>query len=526
MKMLSKAQIEYNQSKNSTVNNNNVVDNSLLHMIKNCNINNNNEIATNWSHELLIGSSNKNNINQEDLIKQQQPISLNTSSSSSSPPTSSASSTSTGYSSSSVRDEDKKMNPILQLLLPATFNHQNEQSPIDTNKQVSMSLKNVINSINAKANNINTPTPPTPSAQELLTQELKRKLNIQSNATVLSDNEDKLLTSTLMQTPSNPLILNSFGNNGCVKSFDQSNIKRPITLQDFEQNLLNESSTSTPSNQMYPQQQQASTLFYLGDSGSNLILRPNHLTFNNKNDNNNNNKDLKQYSSSSSNSASSHHSSSSAASTLSSRSSRSSSTSSSTSSKSSSTASSEPPMSPTTLPLLLTPAAFESSSVSSSTSTTSSLKANTNHHFFSTQHVSLIEQQHLANSKKTHSTNSTNSLAASSFGNILFSNQLINFNDLAAAAASKSSKIKQKKSKSNNLNQLTVLNKSQLKQVMIHLLTNDDKFITSLHQAYLEANITMAQNKAALKQKSITSSASATALSDVTPKSETVISSS
>jgi len=117
-------------------------------------------------------------------------------------------------------------------------------------------------------------------------------------------------------------------------------------------------------------------------------------------------------------------------------------------------------------------------------------------------------------SKKPTSTNSTNSLAASSFGNILFSNQLINFNDFAAAA-SKSSKTKTKKTKSSQLNQLTVLTKSQLKQVMIHLLTNDDKFISSLHQAYLEANIqNVKANKLSAKQQK-TATSSATALDDM-----------
>jgi len=522
MKMLSKAQVEYNQSKKTTSLETNVTGNSLLHII-----NNTNKISNENSKELSIAqwSQSKSNImmDQPDQQQQQQPISLNTSSLSSSPPASSASSTSTGYSSSSAREE-KKLNPILQLLLP-TVSTQNEPSQklqmhsIEDTKQASMNLKNVINSINAKTtSSSNTSINLPPSAQDLITLELKRKLNIQPSsqqqAGLANDSDaDKSLSSSLMQTPCNQLILNNFGT-GCVNTLDQSSIKRPITLRDFEENLLNESSTSTPSNQMYQQSTAASStaVFYLSDSTSNLMLKPSHLTFSK-----NENKDLKQYSSSSSNSSSSssasHHSSSSAASTLSSRSSRSSSTSSSTSSKS--TTSSEPPMSPTTLPLLLTPAAFESSSVSSSTSTTSSSKVSNNHHFFDNhQHVSLLEQQQLANKKPT-STNSTNSLAASSFGNILFSNQLINFNDFAAAAASKSSsKTKSKKSKSSQLNQLTVLTKSQLKQVMINLLTNDDKFITSLHQAYLEANI---QNSKAskLSAKHKTATASATAFDDV-----------
>jgi len=105
--------------------------------------------------------------------------------------------------------------------------------------------------------------------------------------------------------------------------------------------------------------------------------------------------------------------------------------------------------------------------------------------------VSLIEQ-----AKK----NSANQLAASSFGNILFSNQLINFNDLAAEASAKVKKTKKLKSNA-SLNTLTVLTKSQLKNVLIHLLTSDDKFITSLHQAYLEANLAFAQQQQQQQQQ-------------------------
>jgi hypothetical protein len=43
--------------------------------------------------------------------------------------------------------------------------------------------------------------------------------------------------------------------------------------------------------------------------------------------------------------------------------------------------------------------------------------------------------------------------------------------------------------KSNDLvQQYTVLNKPQLQNVLIHLLTTDDKFLSSLHQAYLATN--------------------------------------
>jgi len=43
--------------------------------------------------------------------------------------------------------------------------------------------------------------------------------------------------------------------------------------------------------------------------------------------------------------------------------------------------------------------------------------------------------------------------------------------------------------------QNTVLNKPQLQQCLIHLLTSDDKFLSSLHQAYLATNLAKQANQ-------------------------------
>lgn len=71
-------------------------------------------------------------------------------------------------------------------------------------------------------------------------------------------------------------------------------------------------------------------------------------------------------------------------------------------------------------------------------------------------------------------------MAANSLNNLLFSNMGIKVNE------EQHSSVKQQQ-----LQQITILNKSQLQQVLIHLLTTDDKFLSSLHQAYLETNLTL-----------------------------------
>ena len=136
----------------------------------------------------------------------------------------------------------------------------------------------------------------------------------------------------MITTPSNPLIVTGSGD---LNITDNAILKRPITLKDFEENLLNESSTSTPASintsntlavntnhtklgALTTQQPKTTAAFYIGNepvSNSNYI-RPNQLSFVNKKSEKIEKTKKSKYSSSASTSS--------AASTLSSRSSRSS----------------------------------------------------------------------------------------------------------------------------------------------------------------------------------------------------------
>lgn len=292
----------------------------------------------------------------------------------------------------------------------------------------------------------------------------------------------------MIKTPSNPLVLSGCG------GLDSVALKGPITLKDFEENLLNESTvstTSTPANSTYQQQQQK-PVFYLSNGNEPAVavdnsnyIRPNQLSFINKKSertvgsSKGTIKDSKSKKSTTTGYNSSKYSSSDAASqasTLSSRSSRSSTSDSSTDSSSdtSSTASSSS-SSPRTLPLLLTPAAFETSSISSSTgSTSSSSKANIFNDFLNSQLLSSIDhQQKMAQKlmKKTHqqlpkTSTHTSSTATSSFNNLL----LANVEQIELAGASASGDLP-KISKHMQQQHVTVLNKPQLQQTLIHLLT-------------------------------------------------------
>lgn len=293
----------------------------------------------------------------------------------------------------------------------------------------------------------------------------------------------------MIKTPSNPLVLSGCG------GLDSVALKGPITLKDFEENLLNESTastTSTPANSTCQQKQQK-PIFYLSNGNEPIVavdnsnyIRPNQLSFINKKTertvgkySKGTTKDSKSKKSTTTGYNSSKYSSSDAASqasTLSSRSSRSSTSDSSTDSSSdtASTASSSS-SSPRTLPLLLTPAAFETSSISSSAgSTSSSSKANIFNDFLNSQLLSSIDhQQKMAQKlmKKTHqqlpkTSTHTPSTATSSFNNLL----LANVEQIELAGASASGDLP-KISKHMQQQHATVLNKPQLQQTLIHLLT-------------------------------------------------------
>lgn len=80
------------------------------------------------------------------------------------------------------------------------------------------------------------------------------------------------------------------------------------------------------------------------------------------------------------------------------------------------------------------------------------------------------------------------SIATSSFNNLLLANAEV----VEAANCANGDTDLPKISKHMQQQHATVLNKPQLQQTLIHLLTTDDKFLTSLHQAYLEANLAQA----------------------------------
>ncbi len=87
------------------------------------------------------------------------------------------------------------------------------------------------------------------------------------------------------------------------------------------------------------------------------------------------------------------------------------------------------------------------------------------------------------------------SIATSSFSNLLLANvDSIGQNQLRTATYSASTTSINNKNNdlpkiSKQMQQATVLNKPQLQQCLIHLLTSDDKFLSSLHQAYLATNL-------------------------------------
>lgn len=417
-----------------------------------------------------------------------QAVSLNTSSCLSSSP--STSSTSTGYSTSSsagnVQAANEKINPMIQKLLGSQLPHTLNTKTLDEIESEIMIAAPVASNA-------------VPATHDSLSEELKKKLNIKCNKVPLA-------SSSMIKTPSNPLVLSGCG------GIDSAALKGPITLKDFEENLLNESTastTSTPANSTTQQQQKP--VFYLSNGVESTVvvdnsnyIRPNQLSFINKKSEktggSSKGKDSKSKKSTTTGYNSSKYSSSDAASqasTLSSRSSRSSTSDSSTDSSSdtSSTASSSS-SSPRTLPLLLTPAAFETSSISSSTgSTSSSSKANIFNDFLNSQLLSSIDhQQKMAQKlmKKTHHHNQqlpktsthTSSTATSSFNNLL----LANVEQIESVGVVSASADLPKISKHMQQQHTTVLNKPQLQQTLIHLLTTDDKFLSSLHQAYLEAN--------------------------------------
>jgi hypothetical protein len=69
------------------------------------------------------------------------------------------------------------------------------------------------------------------------------------------------------------------------------------------------------------------------------------------------------------------------------------------------------------------------------------------------------------------------------------------------------------------IKQVSVLTKSQLQQVLIHLLTTDDKFLGSLHQAYLEMTLSQLSNNSRSSKSSSSSKHKTSKKSKLTPAS-------
>jgi len=165
------------------------------------------------------------------------------------------------------------------------------------------------------------------------------------------------------------------------------------------------------------------------------------------------------------------------------------------------------------LPLLLTPAAFETSSIASSTeSTSSSSKANIFDDFLNSQLLSSIDHQqkmaHKLKSKTSQGLPKTSTVASSIATNSLNSLLLANVDSIeqhqlrTAAGSTSVTSINNKNNElpkiSKNMQQATILNKPQLQQCLIHLLTSDDKFLSSLHQAYLATSLSQQANQNSL----------------------------
>lgn len=304
--------------------------------------------------------------------------------------------------------------------------------------------------------------------------ELKRKLNIQSNTSMLNASPiNAVASSTLMITPSNPLIIsNSSSNNliGTLLPSASSTTTKPINVADLE-SLLSQSSTPAPSAQS---EQAHHNMFYLPNemNTSADYIRSSNLSFSSGGGGiggakKNKNEPSKKTSGSTLKPKSFLSSHSSAAGSSSSASSG---DESSTCSSSTSDSDSEP-SSPNTLPLLLTPAAFESSSASSTTSSSFQNKNNNNNN---NNHFQFGETNPSQKVSVSSDTNQFENLLFSQFSN--GGNAIIN-------------------SSSDNL----LLSKQQLQQTLIHLLNTDGQFLTTLHDAYLKLN----QNNAKANQKQV-----------------------
>ena len=406
-----------------------------------------------------------------------------------------------------------KINPILKLLMSSN------------------SIANMPSNTNTGVNNESTSkVTASAAANDQLSLDLKRKLNILgSSNNILSSPitvTGSMSNSSMILTPSNSsAIMSSTTNNNNQTSATLESVinilKKPITVKDFEENFLNnpslsqQSTPSTTSSSHHNPKTAISNMFYLPNdtlslSSSNDLLYNKLISASNsaqkvstsaansntagqitskdtKNANNNNNvKDQKlsigslTTTSISSVTCSSNNS-----------------TSSSSSTSSDSSDSDSEPQSPNTLPLLLTPAAFESSASSTTsssfnpaviTTTNSNINLpanNSSNHFFNNLLTNISQNDSSVNTTTnsniasklstttastttTNNNNNTNSSSsidlnehannfANSFENILISN--INEKNNGSL-----------NNDNCNIQQMSLLNKNQLQQVLVHLL--------------------------------------------------------
>jgi hypothetical protein len=398
-----------------------------------------------------------------------------------------------------------KINPILKLLMSSN------------------SITNMASNSNTGVNN----EPVQAAANDQLSLDLKRKLNIlgsSNNNNILSSPitvTGSMSNSSMILTPSNSsVIMSSTTNQNNQTSATLESVinilKKPITVKDFEENLLNNPSSSqqsTPSTNSSHPKTTLSNMFYLPNdnislSSSNDLLYNKLISMSNsaqkaatvavtgsstskdniKNNsvNTNSNTNVKDQKLSIGSLTTT------SISSVTCSSNNSTTSSSSTSSDSSSSDSESEPQSPNTLPLLLTPAAFESSASSTTSSsfnpthTVTATNVTTSHtnHFFNnlitntSQHDSSVNtttnsnivsklSTTTASTTTTNNNNNTNSSSsidlnehannfANSFENILISN--INEKNNGSL------------NDNGNIQQMSLLNKNQLQQVLVHLL--------------------------------------------------------
>jgi hypothetical protein len=410
IQMLAKAQIEYEKQASSSKQPNTIDQQQF------------NSLPASLSSSLSMSSSLSTNgdINNKftELFVNSASNMLKSADSTQYSPSSSSTSTTSGGNNGTLS------NPILKLLGNA-----NSSAINSTNmKQSSSSSTNTINE--------------SLSTQELISLDLKRKLNIPIAS-----------TNTLTQTST------TISNNSMM-------LKGPITVKDFEENLLNQSTTSTTTSYCSSSNQSQKALFYLSNdtitddyskAKSSLPLMTGSLT----------------------------------TTTISSDLSSSSSSSGSSSGSESDCESS----SPNTLPLLLTPAAFESSSASSTTSSTFNTK--------NTNNMSNMPHQQ------------TKQIVPNQFFSMNDHDLLLNANDHM---------INSLDNMLADASNFELMNRTQFKQAFMHMLNvnishldtfllfqfnpifyhfhsfyyqtnkNDDQFVNSLHQTYLKLNMSKSNN--------------------------------